>query len=116
MVVRVPLLDRRIIEYALTLPDTRNRQGEKKQVLTVLYPPEFFGSLSFMDGKPHSATAVAEEATEIFILTREDFNHFMENHPLASFTIIHCIACSIASLVREMDQQYIDIVRFAYTG
>lgn len=91
-------------------------EGEKKQTLTVLHPPEFFGSLSFMDGKPHSATAVAEEEAEIFTLTRDDFNILMVNHALACFTIIHRIARSIASLVREMDQQYIDMVRFAYTG
>jgi CRP-like cAMP-binding protein len=91
-------------------------QNEKKQTLTILYPPEFFGSLSFMDRKSHSATAVAQEAAEIFTLTRDDFNSLMEDHPLACYIIVHRIAKSIAGLVREMDQQYIDIVKFAYTG
>ena len=104
------------IIYSGKVEINRIIQGEKKQTLTILKPPEFFGSLSFMDRKPHSATAVAEEAAKIFILKRDDFNSLMEKHPSACYTIVHRIAQSIASLVREMDQQYIDMVRFAYTG
>lgn len=104
------------IIYSGKVEISRIIQGEKKQTLTILKPPEFFGSLSFMDGKPHSATAIAEEPTKIFILKRDDFDILMKNHPSACYRIIHHIAQSIASLVREMDQQYVDMVRFAYTG
>ena len=94
---------------------SRKTQEDKKQILTILYPPEFFGALSFMDGKPHSATAKAQEQTELAQLQRENFNTFLQTHPQASYKILHGIAGSVANLVRTMDQQYIDVVRLTYS-
>ena len=93
---------------------SRKIQEDKRQVLTILNPPEFFGSLSFMDGKPHSATAKAQVETELAQLQREDFNLFMQENPGAGYKVLHAIADSIAKLVRHMDQQYIDVVRLSY--
>lgn len=93
---------------------SRKTHEDKKQILTILNPSEFFGSLSFMDGKPHSATAKAQVETELAQLQREDFNTFLQEKPHASYKILHVIADSITKLVRQMDQQYIDVVRLSY--
>lgn len=93
---------------------SRKTQEDKKQVLTILNSPEFFGALSFMDGKPHSATAKAQVETELAQLQWEEFNDFLQKNPSASYKILHVIANSIAKIVRQMDQQYIDIIRLSY--
>src|SRR5207249_740644 len=48
-------------------------ESAEPAIVAILGPGEFFGELAILDGAPHSATIVAVEATETFVLHRDAF-------------------------------------------
>ena len=64
-----------------------NTTGEKI-VLGEFEPGEVFGEISLLDGGPRTATAIAEEASELFVLTREDLQELITKHPHAAIDLL----------------------------
>jgi uncharacterized membrane protein len=63
-------------------------EGKQKTVLASLYPGQFFGELSLLDGSPRSATATALKACTVQALDRDDFNAFLSSKPSAATKIL----------------------------
>ena len=56
----------------------------KEIVLSTMGPGEFFGELALLTGEDRSANVIAQEATEVFVLSEEDFNlHILKNNGLS---------------------------------
>jgi len=51
-------------------------------------PESYFGEFSLLDGLPRSGEAVAEENSEVLVLTRPTFFRFLENHPIVSLKLL----------------------------
>ena len=51
-------------------------------------PGEIFGEMALLDGEPRSADAIAQEASRVFWLQREDFAAFLDSHPRAAMTML----------------------------
>lgn len=64
-----------------------NTTGEKI-VLGEFEPGEVFGEISLLDGGPRTATAIAMEPSEVFILTREDLQELITKHPHAAIDLL----------------------------
>src|SRR5262249_1903800 len=62
--------------------------GKDRIVLANLFPGQFFGELSLLDGAPRSATATAKCDTRLLALSREDFVEFLVAHPHAGVKIM----------------------------
>lgn len=73
-------------------------QGEEV-ILTILTPGEILGELSFIDGKPRSATVQAIEETEVLTLAREDLLDFLKNR----FDVVLRVLEVLAQRLRETD-------------
>lgn len=58
-------------------------------------PGEVIGELSFLDGKPRSASAVATEATVAYALRREDFFQHLEGHPRLAMRLLDVLAARL---------------------
>lgn len=58
----------------------RERAG-REEVLNHLGPGDFFGEMALLDGKPRSATVIAEEDTQCLILSRWDLLRVMRRNP-----------------------------------
>jgi CRP-like cAMP-binding protein len=54
--------------------------GEKVE-LARLWPSEFFGEISFLTGKPRTATIETLEDTMVLEMTEEDLNRLIQKHP-----------------------------------
>jgi CRP/FNR family transcriptional regulator/CRP/FNR family cyclic AMP-dependent transcriptional regulator len=52
-----------------------------EMILRMLYPTDFFGEMSLLDGEPRSATVTAQEPSEVLTISREHFLHIMEKCP-----------------------------------
>src|SRR3954469_11900524 len=52
--------------------------GKQKVTLTSLFKLQYFGELSLLDGAPRSATALANRATQLLALERDDFVEFIK--------------------------------------
>src|SRR6195952_1954012 len=56
--------------------------------LNFLGPGDLFGEVAVLDGQNRTADATAGDATELFILRREDFLAFLEREPKIAIKII----------------------------
>ena len=53
-------------------------------ILATLRPGDFFGELALLDGAPRSATAIAIEATEMYMLPRDRFRDLIASEPVCA--------------------------------
>jgi len=81
----------------VTIPSSR---GEEV-ILTILGPGEIIGELSFIDGKPRSATVQTIEDTEVYTLRRKDFLNLMRDR----FEVVQHVLEILAQRLRSTDAQ-----------
>jgi CRP/FNR family cyclic AMP-dependent transcriptional regulator len=62
--------------------------GGDQLEIAVLGPGDFFGEMSVLDDAPRSASVIAVENTECFVLTAWDFNAKMERNPEIALKIL----------------------------
>jgi SulP family sulfate permease len=60
----------------------------------------FFGEMAFLDGEPRSADAVAFSDVELFVLSRQVFDKFAEEHKKVALALMEGIASVLASRLR----------------
>jgi CRP/FNR family cyclic AMP-dependent transcriptional regulator len=90
----------------ITLPaDT----GEEA-ILATLRPGDFFGELALLDGAPRSATAVAIEATETYILPRDRFRELIATEPVMREALLATLAAEVRRLTHHVEElHFLDI-------
>lgn len=90
----------------------RNKDGDLL-TLSVQREGSFFGELSFIDNKPHSATlTTASEESVILKIDRSDFEKLVLRYPAAGYKVLMNITQDISSLVRRMNAQYVDMAGY----
>jgi CRP/FNR family transcriptional regulator/CRP/FNR family cyclic AMP-dependent transcriptional regulator len=52
-----------------------------EMILRLLYPTDFFGDMSLLDGEPRSATITTQEPSEVLVISRDHFLHIIEQSP-----------------------------------
>jgi CRP/FNR family transcriptional regulator, cyclic AMP receptor protein len=72
----------------------RTDDDGKEVILSILGQGDFFGEMALLDGLPRSATVVALDESELFILHRREFLNLLESSPQIA-----------ASLLRELTQR-----------
>jgi CRP/FNR family cyclic AMP-dependent transcriptional regulator len=77
-----------------------------EMVLVTLSPPESFGELALIDGRPRSATAEAVESTELLVLTRRTLMETLATHPSLADSMLR----SLGGLIRRLTEQATDLV------
>jgi len=66
---------------------------------------DFFGGLAFLDDHPRGDDAVAFSDTEVYVLSREQFNILAEEHKKLAFNLINAIARTLAIRLRNADTE-----------
>jgi len=90
----------------------RNKDGDLL-TLSVQRDGSFFGELSFIDNKPHSATlTTAAEESVVLKIDRSDFDKFIQRYPAAGYKVLMNIVQDISQLVRRMNTQYVDMAGY----
>lgn len=56
-------------------------EGEEGAIIATLGRGDFFGELALLDRAPHSATAVALDATQLLVLDRATFTELIDTQP-----------------------------------
>jgi len=87
------------------------REGEKR-VVDTLGAGNYFGAVSLLDGKEHSASAEVISDSVVLTLSKEKFDAFSKEFPQAGFKVLKDIVTSLCSLVRTMDEKFIDMVQY----
>lgn len=65
-----------------------SENNEREVILSFLKEGDFFGEMSLLDQKPHSANVIALKTTQLYVLQREDFLNYVEKYPKTLFNIL----------------------------
>ncbi|MBU1262696.1 Crp/Fnr family transcriptional regulator [bacterium] len=65
-------------------------EGEESRevTLSILHQGDFFGEMSILDGKPRSASVVAQEDCKALVITRDNFLKFIKQYPSVGIKIL----------------------------
>lgn len=92
----------------------RNKDGDLL-TLSVQREGSFFGELSFIDNKPHSATmTTASEESVVLKMDRTDFDKLVLRYPAAGYKMLMNVTQDISQLVRRMNTQYVDMAGYVF--
>jgi len=75
---------------------------------------DIFGVMSFLDGSRHDATIQADALTILVTLSREDFDSLLSTNTLLAATVLKNLAMHLASIVRTMNVQYMDLMQYMF--
>jgi CRP/FNR family cyclic AMP-dependent transcriptional regulator len=79
-------------------------------ILATLRPGDFFGELALLDGAPRSATAIAIQATETYILPRDRFRELIAIEPVMRDTVLATLAAEVRRLTHHVEElHFLDI-------
>ncbi len=79
-------------------------------ILATLRAGDFFGELALLDGAPRSATAIAIEPTETFILARERFRELIAIEPVMREALLATLAAEVRRLTHHVEElHFLDI-------
>jgi CRP/FNR family transcriptional regulator, cyclic AMP receptor protein len=79
-------------------------------ILATLRPGDFFGELALLDGAPRSATAIAIEATEMYMLPRDRFRDLIASEPVMRDTVLATLAAEVRRLTHHVEElHFLDI-------
>jgi CRP-like cAMP-binding protein len=85
-------------------------EGAEPAIVAILGPGEFFGELAILDGAPHSATIVAVEATETYVLHRDAFLSLIDTDPGLRRALLASLATEIRRLTGHVeDLHFLDL-------
>ena len=66
---------------------------------------DFFGGLSFFDGRPRTNDAITQTDTILYILSRKNFDLLVEGHKRLGYNIIQGLARTLALRLRQADKE-----------
>lgn len=102
-----------IIDHGKVVINRKTSEGHR-QVLAVLKENNFFGELSLLDGRLHSASAEAHEDTKVYILHRNKMEQLLKDSPQTAYNILRVLTIAICELLRQMNAKFMDMVNYVW--
>ena len=84
-----------------------DRKG-REEILKIIYPYDFFGEMSLLDGEPRSATVTALEKSTALVIERVYFINLIKKFPQLALNMLTVLSRRI----RKTDEK-ISVLRFA---
>lgn len=91
----------------------KTKEGDR-QILAVLTTNNFFGELSILDGRAHSASVEAMEDTKVLVLDRVDMEKLLKENPRIAYKIVRQITIEICELLRGMNEKFMRMVNYVW--
>ncbi|OGP13942.1 MAG: hypothetical protein A2054_04625 [Deltaproteobacteria bacterium GWA2_55_10] len=82
--------------------------------LTIMKDGDIFGEMSFLDGRPRSATIVAVSDLDTYIIDKNDFETLVDANPRIIYKLLRNIVFTIHSIVRGMNSRYIEMINYMW--
>ncbi len=99
-----------------TVKVSRLIRAGQEQILAELKDGDYFGFLSFIDGKKHSASVFCATDAVIFVIRREDFEQFTKENPELAIKILTLLNLSICHFLRQMISRLNDLIEYVLSG
>ncbi len=82
--------------------------------LTIMKDGDIFGEMSFLDGRPRSATVVAVSDIETYMIEKSEFETLVDGNPRIIYKLLKNIVFTIHSIVRGMNSRYIEMINYMW--
>lgn len=102
-----------IIDYGKVRVVRKTKEGDR-QILAVLKENNFYGELSLLDGRSHSASVEALEDTKVFVLQRADMERLLQESPQTAYRIVREMTISICEILRDMNDKFMRLVNYVW--
>lgn len=79
-----------------------------RQPLAVFTTGQFFGELSILEKRRHQAVAIASENTEVFLISKEDFERLEHEFSPIAFKILKKLALFMCKNLRRMNEKFLN--------
>ncbi len=79
--------------------------GKQSHHLATFGRGDFFGEMSFLDREPRSADAVAFSETDLYVLSRERFDSFADEHKRLAIQLLGGLARALAHRLRHTNTE-----------
>jgi CRP-like cAMP-binding protein len=79
------------------------QSGAKKKTLAYLEKGEFFGEMALLDLQPRSASSVAAEACELFVVKKKDFQKLLAEYPSISLQIMKTLSRRLRQADKDIE-------------
>ena len=76
----------------------------RRTTLNMLGPGDVFGEVALLDGQPRTASAVAGEPTELFVILRRDLLALIEKRPVVAVQLIELLCARIRWMSRRTEE------------
>jgi len=93
---------------------TKKTKEGGMQILSVLRANSFFGELSILDGRSHSASIETLEKTKVLVIKKEDMDKFLKRNPLIAYKMVRDITISICEILRSMNDKFMNMVDYLW--
>ena len=102
-----------VIDYGKVRVVRRTKE-DTKQILSVLKTNSFYGELSLLDGRSHSASVEALEDTKVMVLKRNDMEKLLHESPHIAYMIVREMTIDICEILREMNDKFMKLVNYVW--
>lgn len=82
--------------------------------LTLLKGGDIFGQMSFVDGRPRSATIMAISEVETLVIDKADFEAIIDDHPRLIHKFMGKIVLNVHSILRGMNSRYMEMMNYMW--
>ena len=77
-----------IISGKVKVSRSSKEDTSKEVILSILNPSDFFGEMALLDGLNRSASVIAMEDSQLFIIQRSDFLELLKEYPEVSIALL----------------------------
>jgi CRP/FNR family cyclic AMP-dependent transcriptional regulator len=81
--------------------DGKVKVTRKKRSLGTRGSGDFFGEIALLEDIPRTATVTAETPVRLFVLTRKDFRHLLDENPRVERKVLHVLARRLAETSKD---------------
>lgn len=82
------------------------REDSKNKTISEIGEGNFFGELSFFDGRKRSASVVAKGDVELLVLSRRDYDKVVNKYPEVGCLVENNIITGLIGIIRKMNEAY----------
>lgn len=75
----------------------------REVILSILGEGNFFGEMSLLDGHPRSANVTTTQETELLMVRRADFLHFIQRSPQTAIKLLGVLASRLRKTDRKIE-------------
>jgi CRP/FNR family transcriptional regulator, cyclic AMP receptor protein len=102
-----------IAEGLVVVQKKLDKTGDRLKVVARLGKEEFFGEMSFLENQPLSASVVAVEPTQVFVLSRQSLDALMKKDGAAAVDQVLTLLTGISMRLRRTTQELVTVFEVA---